>query len=107
MVIAGASQGGRLALELAHEAGVPWLSVIPSFPAGYDVAPFIAVPAHARGAFLLGERDPANSRVRPVISAMESAGIHVFNRTMGDVGHDLPDDFPNHAAEALRALLEN
>jgi predicted esterase len=106
MTIAGASQGGRLALELAHEAGLPWLSVIPSFPAGYDVSPLIAVPAHTRGAFLLGEHDPANTRSRPVVSALESGGVRVIARTMREIGHDLPDDFIAQAAEALKDLMD-
>jgi predicted esterase len=106
MIIAGASQGGRLALELAHEAGLPWLSVIPSFPAGYDVSPLIAVPSHTRGAFLLGEHDSANTSSRPVVSALESGGVHVVSRTMKDVGHDFPDDFPVQAASALREIME-
>jgi len=106
MVIAGASQGGRLALELAHESGVPWLCAIPAFPAGYDVAPLIAVPTHTRGAFLLGEHDAASVNARRVITGLESGGVHVVARTMKDVGHDLPDDFPAQVADALRALQE-
>ena len=104
MVIAGASQGGRLALELAHERGVPWLCVAPSFPAGYDVAPLIGVPMHTRGAFLLAERDPASAGARRVISALESGGLHVLTRTMKDVGYGFPEDFPRQAADTLRAL---
>ena len=105
MVIAGASQGGRLALELAHEPGVPWLCVIPAFPAGYDVAPLIGVPTHTRGAFLLGEHDAATVNSRRVIRALESGGVHVAARTMKDIGHDLPEDFLRQAADILRALL--
>jgi hypothetical protein len=104
MVIAGAGEGGELALEMAHEAGVPWLSVIPSFSTGYDAGPLMAVPSHTRGAFLLGEHDPANSRALPVIAMMQSAGVQLIVRTMKGVGHDLPDDFSAHAREALRAL---
>jgi predicted esterase len=104
MVIAGASQGGRLALEVAHESGVPWLCAIPSFPAGYDVSPLIAVPTRTRGAFLLGEQDAANVNSRRVITALESGGVHVVARTMKDVGHDLPEDFPVQVADILRAL---
>ena len=107
MMIAGASQGGRLALELAHEAGVPWLSVIPFFPEGYDVSPLIAVPAHTRGAFLLGEHDPASVNARRVFAALESGGVRAVARTMKDVGHDFPDDFAAQAAEALRGLMED
>lgn len=104
MVIAGASQGGRLALELAHESAVPWLCVIPSFPAGYDTAPMTGVPSHTRGAFLLGERDAAGFSARRVIRALESSGVHVAVSTMKDVGHELPGDLAEQAAGVLRAL---
>lgn len=104
IVIAGASQGGRLALELAHESGVPWLCAIPWFPEGYDVSPLIAVPTRTRGAVLLGEHDAASINTRRVIAALESGGVHVATRTMRNVGHDLPEDFPAHAADALRDL---
>ena len=105
MVMAGASQGGRLALELAHECGVPWLCVAPALPAGYDVAPLIGVPAHTRGAFLLAEHDPASANARRVIRALESGGLHVLTGTMKEVSHSLPEDFPRQAADLLRALL--
>jgi hypothetical protein len=41
-----------------------------------------------------------------VILALESGGVHVVVRTMNDVGHDLPDNFPSQVADALRALQE-
>lgn len=104
MIIAGASQGARLALESAHEAGIPWLCVIPSFPTGYDVTSLTAVPLHTRGAFLLGERDPANARTRPVISSLISAGALVEERTMAGIGHELPDDFAVQAGHMLAGL---
>jgi predicted esterase len=104
MVIAGASQGGRLALELAHESAVPWLCVIPSFPPGYDASPMTGVPSRTRGAFLLGERDPAGFGARQVIRALESGGVHVAVSVMKDVGHDLSEDFAALAAGVLHAL---
>jgi predicted esterase len=106
MVIAGASQGASLALELAHEAGVPWLCAIPSFPASYDVSNFTAAPAHTRGVFLLGEHDVASRSARQMISTLESGGVQLIARTMKDVGHDFPDDFSSQVADALRALQE-
>ena len=105
MVFAGASQGARLALELAHEAGVPWLCVIPSFPAGYDVAPMTGVPTHTRGAFLVGDRDSAAANARRVIRALESGGVHIATGTMKDAGHDLPEGLAAQAADMLRALM--
>jgi predicted esterase len=104
MVFAGASQGARLALELAHENGSPWLCIIPSFPTGYDASPIAAVPSHVSGAFLLGELDHSNTRARPIISALESAGAPIITRIMKGVGHDFPEDFAALAREVLAAL---
>ena len=81
MVIAGVSHGAPLAVEAAHEAGVPWLCVIPSFPRGYDVGPLTAVPAHTAGAFLLGEHDPGNVRAQSLISQLQYAGARMDVRT--------------------------
>jgi len=104
MVLAGASQGAPLALELAHEVGAPWLCVVPSFPSGYDVSPLLGVPRRARGAFLLGEQDPANARARPVMEALRGAGIPWFQTILEGVGHELPDELAVRVAEILREL---
>jgi predicted esterase len=104
MVMAGAAEGAVLAMEIAHEAGLPWLCVIPAFPPRYDIAPFAGLPGHARGIFLLGESDPGNPGARPVIAALEASGAAVTTRFMPAVGHGLPADFPRHASDALRAL---
>jgi predicted esterase len=104
MVAAGASQGARLAVEAGNEAGIPWLCVIPTFPAGYDPAPLAAVPRHTRGVFLLGETDPGNVHTRPLLSALQGAGASVDVRTMAGIGHELPNDFAARASEALRGV---
>jgi predicted esterase len=105
MVMAGVSEGAPLAAQVASEAGLPWLCVIPSFPAEYDVTPLAAVPRHTRCVFILGENDPRNSRVHSVIAALEAAGAFVHTRIMKDAEHELPKDFAIYASEAL-ALLE-
>ena len=62
MVIAGASQGARLALELAVEAGIPALCVIPSFPSGYDASRLTSMAGRVPVGFIFGDRDPGNER---------------------------------------------
>jgi hypothetical protein len=78
--------------------------VIPTFPARYDVTPFMAVPRHTRCIFILGENDPANSQSRRVIASLEAAGAFIQTRTMGGAGHDLPQDFTMYVWEALDRL---
>jgi predicted esterase len=104
LVVAGASQGAPLAAETANVAGLPWLCVIPSFPPGYDVTALAAVPRHARGAFLIGENDPANARTRLVVETLEAAGASISTRVMAGAGHELPDDFSRHVSVVLKLL---
>ena len=104
LVIAGASQGAPLAAEIAQEAGLPWLCVIPSFPSGYDAARLAGVPRHTRGAFITGENDPSNAHTRHIIDALQAAGASIATRTMTGVGHELPHDLARHASDALKTI---
>jgi predicted esterase len=104
IVMAGASQGAPLAAEIANEAGLPWLCVIPDFPAGYDASRLAAVPRHTRGVFLLGEDEPANTRARPVIASLEAAGAFIQVRTMPGAARELPVNFAVHVSDVLRHL---
>ncbi len=81
IIAAGVSHGARLAVETAHQAGIPWLGVIPTFPAGYDAAPLAAVPEHTRGVFLLGETDPGNVQIRPIAAALQGTGAFMKCRS--------------------------
>jgi predicted esterase len=104
LVLAGSSQGAPLALEIAHETGVPWLCVIPGFPAGYDLGPLLGTPASLNGAFLVGEKDPLSARTLRIAEALRSAGAIVRTLVMPGVGHELPEDFSPYAREALISL---
>jgi predicted esterase len=103
MVIAGASQGAHVAVDVAFGAGLPWLCVIPSFPQDWRPEPGPGVHAPP-GAVIVGETDPANARIRAVVSSFQSAGLRVSLGTMQAVGHDLPREAVRVAAEALREL---
>jgi hypothetical protein len=62
--------------------------------------------SHVPLGFLLGERDPANRRVKPLIRALESAGVPLVVDEMLGVGHDLPADFAARASTLLVRLLD-
>lgn len=102
-IVAGASQGGRLAFELAQRKAVPYLAMIPSFPRGYKPAPG-PTGTFTRGVFLLGEKDPANARTWSVYEELEAAGADVSVRTMKGTGHDFAPDFTGILGEALADL---
>jgi predicted esterase len=102
MVIAGASQGAPLALEIGLEEGIPWLCAIPGFPARYRLEPGRAgLARRSRGAFLFGERDPHNGRSRAVIDDLSSAGAELREAVMAGAGHWLSPGFIGHARPLL------
>ena len=130
MIVAGAGEAARFALEIAAESGLPWLCVAPFLPAPFDARALTAVPSHTRGAFLLGghgsdrapgdqrasrdqrppERDPRDARApfdhtRALIRDLESSGVDVTVRVMEGAGDELPEDFGRIAAEVLRPLI--
>ncbi len=104
LVIAGASQGARFALELARERSRPWLCVVPSFPRQYDPGAWETGVPGPPGAFMLGELDPAREAAAPVIRALESARVTVIVRIMEGVGHALPEDFARRASAVLEEI---
>jgi hypothetical protein len=91
-------------MQAAAETGLPWLAVIPVFARGFDVTRLAAVPRHTRGAVILGERDPANTRARELIAELHGAGVPVEVRTVKGIGHEVPDDVVHLAGELLREL---
>jgi len=90
IVIAGVSEGAPPALELAGEAGLPWLCVSPALPAGYDLTPLTAVPQRTRGAVI----DAAGSRLAAML---RDAGVSVKAVA-------LAEPFAVIASEALKAI---
>jgi predicted esterase len=101
LVIVGASEGARLALEVANEMAVPWMGVIPTLPRDLDPGAFTRTSASARGALLLGAEDPGAPRTRSAARMLESAGATVRVTEMPGVGHALPPDVAVHARAAL------
>ncbi len=86
IVVVGASDSTPLAVETAHEAGMPWLCVTPKFQAGYSP------PLRTRGVLLLTENEP------PAAWARSVPGVEV--RTVPGI----EQDFAAQASAALRLL---
>jgi hypothetical protein len=53
----------------------------------------------------MGENDPANRHTRPVISALQGAGVSMEVFVMKDLGHELPEDISQRVGETLWMLL--
>jgi predicted esterase len=104
LVIGGASQGAPLAMDVACEAGLPWLAVIPSLPRDYELSRLLAVPGRTRGAMVIGALDPASARARSVSTMLQSGGVSVSVRSVPGAGHDLTPPIVQAATDALREL---
>ncbi len=104
LVIGGASQGAPLAVDIACEAGLPWIAVIPEFPRDYELSRLLAVPGRTRGAMIIGELDPAATRAHSIAAVLRSGGVAVSVRGVPGVGHDLLPPMVQAATEALREL---
>jgi predicted esterase len=104
IVIGGASQGAPIAIDIACEAGLPWIAVIPTFPRDCDLSRLLAVPGHTRGAMILGELDRAGTRARSIAEMLQSGGVSVSVRSVPGTGHDVTPAMVRVAAGALREL---
>jgi predicted esterase len=105
LIVAGASQGARVAFEIALEIGAPYFCVIPSFPEGYDESVRAGKQGRGKSYFVLGERDELNRRSQPVIDALKECGAPPDVRVMKGVGHDLPEGFAALISGDLEELL--
>jgi predicted esterase len=104
LVIGGASQAAPIAMDLACEAGLPWIAVIPSIPRDFELSRLLAVPGRTRGVMVFGELDSAGARTRSVAGMLQSGGVSVSVRSVPGVGHYLTAPMVRAAAEALRDL---
>jgi len=111
VVIAGASQGGKLAIELAL-AGVPipthgFIAVVPAIRDPERLARN-AGEAAARGVqgwLLTGERDQFKPAVEEFHTLLLDGGFRCELTVIPKLGHDFPGDFPTRLSQALNFCL--
>ena len=111
VILAGASQGGRLAIELALE-GKPipargFIAVAPAIrdPEGLAQLAQSAAQRGLRGILIIGEHDhflPATEKFWTYACA---AGLPCELRKIPGLGHDFPEDFPAELKTALDFLF--
>jgi predicted esterase len=106
-VLAGVSQGGALAIDLALKgAPIPacgFIAVVPS-PGGTEAA--LAHAPHAarrgvRGWILTGDKDPRVGKVHSLHELLVQAGLTCRLEVVPGLGHEIPEGFPARLARAL------
>jgi predicted esterase len=111
LVLAGASQGGKLAVELALR-GEPvlvrgFIAVVPSITKPAPLFPLVAAAAARglRGWILTGEHDGCRPGVEALHGGMTAAGLPCVLEVVQGLGHDFPTDFGERLPAALEHVL--
>jgi acetyl esterase/lipase len=111
VIIAGASQGGALAMELAL-SGEPipvlgFIAVVPAIrdPRGLAELAKGAAKRGVRGMVITGEYDHFRSTAEAFYTYAQEAGLRCTLEVVPGLGHDFPDGFPSTLDKALRFLL--
>jgi hypothetical protein len=110
LVLGGASQGGRRAIQLAIDGRVPargFLAVATGVPRSEDVAPHLdgAVRRDVRGWILNGELDQETPAAERLHRELTDSGLGVRLESVAGLGHVYPDDLAARLAGALDFVL--
>lgn len=110
VILAGASQGGKLAVALALRGdpvpAVGFAAVVPSITDPAPLLPLVAAAARGlRGWTLTGERDGCRPRVEALHAHMTATGLPCALEVLPGLGHDFPHDFAERLPAALGYVL--
>jgi predicted esterase len=107
IIIAGASQGGSLSIEMVLGENNPGLkkfvSIIPGirYPSSYHPLLQNGVKKGAKGAIISGEKDFNLQGAKDVYKEAEKIGFPCKFIIMERVGHEMPDNFDRYFTEAI------
>jgi len=111
VILAGASQGGALAIELALAGElIPALGFIAVVPAIHDPQGLAELAKEAAkrgvtGLVITGEHDHFRSATEAFSAQAQEAGLKCELQIVPELGHDFPEDFPSRLGDGLRFLL--
>ena len=110
LILAGASQGGRRAIEMAM-AGIPvepvaFIGIVASAPeAGSETAIRAAAARGLRGWLVTGDRDPTRQGLLTLHRELTSQGMACRLDDIPGLGHEYPRDLAERCVSALDFLL--
>jgi dienelactone hydrolase len=109
IVLAGQSNGGRSAIQLAVGGRMPVKGLIlafPTRPARLDEPAVRAAAARGlRAVFLCGEKDGRFRDQKEMVALFDRGGVPHQFRAFPEKGHEFPDGFPAHLDRSLEFLL--
>ncbi|MCR4426192.1 MAG: hypothetical protein NUW23_08410 [Firmicutes bacterium] len=121
VVLAGASQGGRLAIALslaggARESYVPgrvslpsrgFIAIVPAVRSAEMFAPCIRSAAErgVRGYIITGERDQFLAETSELQYALDNNGVPCRMEVVESMAHTFPKDFPERLTRAVRFVM--
>ncbi len=110
VIIAGASQGGRLAIQLALEENV-FCGFIGIIPALTDVDKYKEFMINwekikMKGVMITGDKDYYYKNVKELYKSMNDLNYPIKLITEKGLGHYISDKFPKHIKSALEFILK-
>jgi len=111
VILAGASQGGTLAIELALTgepiSALGFIAVVPAIHDPQRLAELAKEVAKqgVKGLVITGEHDHFRSAARAFSAQAQEAGLSCELQVVPELGHDFPEDFPSRLGEGLHLLL--
>jgi predicted esterase len=109
IVLAGASQGGRLAITMS--LALPLCGFIAVVPAIRSVEPFAphirsAAERGVKGYIITGERDHFLAGAEDLQRFLDSIGVPCRTEVVAGMPHTFPKDFPERLARAARFVID-
>jgi len=109
VVLAGASQGGRLAITMSLALPLcGFIVVVPAIRSVEQFTPYIrsAVERGMKGYIITGERDHFLSGAKDLKRLLDSNGIPCRMEVVPRMSHTFPRDFPEYLARAARFVMD-
>ncbi len=113
LILAGASQGGKVALEQYLEGFLPDVSgfilVVPSISKLETIENLLKQNKrkNLRGCIITGDQDHFYNNVLELIPILENNGVDCHLIVKEGLGHFFPDDFSNLVQEAVEFILRS
>lgn len=111
-IIAGASQGGKTAIELSFKNNLAkfngFIAIVPSFENTEEIEEILELNCeiNIRGCVITGDKDPFYDKTLKAVDILRENGVPCKLIVKEGMGHSLPDDLTNQLIEAVEYISE-